>query len=323
MQVCLNDVEAGIWTEELEGFLPSKIFDFHTHLWDEQHCGNCQDINALRTEVSAAELRKIYAALFPGREFSFSFLGTPLKNIDFEKHNDWLLKEAACDPLSRVFILTTPQMQPDYILKKGADPRCAGLKPYLIYADKGMDAAITDFLPENLLEAADHIGLSVMLHIAKNQGPAAPQNLQDLACLTEKYKNIRWILAHCARGFNSSLLERGIDTLKKLPNLYFDNSAVSDMYSHYLLLKNIDRKKIFYGSDLLAPAYARGVYAPYGFGWGFYSGNPASGCGGDAAFLTYEQLRAFRKAASILKLNAQEIEDIFFNNAVNFFSVNS
>lgn len=95
------------------------------------------------------------------------------------------------------------------------------------------------------------------------------------------------------------------------------------MYSHYLLLKNIDRKKIFYGSDLLAPAYARGVYAPYGFGWGFYSGNPASGCGGDAAFLTYEQLRAFRKAASILKLNAQEIEDIFFNNAVNFFSVNS
>lgn len=252
----------------------------------------------------------------------FSFLGTPLRDIDFAAHNNWLLQQAATDPLARAFILTTPQMSTKDLLHKGKDPRCAGLKPYLVYAEKGMDAAITDFIPERQLEAASASGLAIMLHLSKNQGPASSQNLKDLVALSGKFPKIRWILAHCARGFNSSLLEKGIDTLKKIPNLFFDNSAVTDPYSHYLLLKKVDRKKIFYGSDLLAPAISRGIYAPYGLGWGLYSGNPTSACGGEAACLTYEQLRAFRKAAKIVKLNNLEKEDLFFNNAMNFFKKN-
>ncbi len=320
MQIRLNEVEKQIWRDELEDFLPARIFDIHTHLWSEKHCGNCPDEkHPLRSEVTAAGLRKITTLLYPGRKMHFVFLGTPLRNIDFAAHNNWLLQQTEEDPLSKTFILTTPQMSNDYLLKKAGNPCCAGLKPYLIYAEKGMDAAITDFIPERQLEAASAAGLAIMLHMSQNQGPASAQNLKDLVYLSGKYPKIRWILAHCARGFNSNLLEKGIDTLKKIPNLFFDNSAVTDTCSHYLLLKKIDRKKIFYGSDLLAPAITRGIYAAYGLGWGLYSGNPASPCGGEAAFLTYEQLRAFRKAAQIVKLNDHEKEDLFFNNAINFF----
>ena len=55
--------------------------------------------------------------------------------------------------------------------------------------------------PERHLEVANRYGLPVTLQLSKRRGIADPDNIRDLEHLTDRYGAVKWILAHCARGF--------------------------------------------------------------------------------------------------------------------------
>lgn len=166
------------------------------------------------------------------------------------------------------------------------------------------------------------MGLAITMHLSKKTGPADPENLEDLRYYTSQYPNAQWILAHCARAFNAFMLEASIHRLKDMPNIWHDTSAVNDLYSHYLLMKYEDRKRVMFGSDNIVAGCMRGKYITYGRAWHGYEGKPdLLHCDPTPTFVIYEQLRQERQVADILGLTRQEIEEHFSGNAMRFMEM--
>ena len=318
--VSYEEIDRVIWEEELNEFVPPKVFDAHCHLWSEANAGeNPETESPLRLEVDAARMREWNAAIFPGRELAFYFLGTPLVKSDIAGHNAFLLAESRKSGCPAAAIVT-PQItaeQTEQWLKQGF----AGLKPYRCFAADPAECSIADYLTEEQMEAADHAGGAITLHLSKMKGIADPANLRDLAEYVAKYPHVNWILAHCARAFNCFMLEKTIRPLAEMgENVWCDMSAVCDPYSHYLLMKHFDKKRLLFGSDNIGAGSDRGKYITWGRAWGFQKGKECPHCDGRATLVVYEQLRDMKHAAEMAGVTRPELEDIFWNNAMRLFN---
>ncbi len=311
-----------IWERELEDFVPSLIYDMHTHIWSEAHKGQIEGPpTGLRREYDYRDHLAWAEKLFPGREMHYLVLGTPIPGMDAEGHNGWMARQMTADPRSEVNMLVSPDMQPDDVAEQVKKHNFFGLKPYRTFAPDPANGRIRDFLPESLIEVAHDLGLAITMHLSKKTGPADPENLKDLQDYTRRYPNARWILAHCARAFNAFMLEESIHTLKDIPNIWYDTSAVNDLYAHYLLMKHEDRGRVMFGSDNIVAGCMRGKYITYGKAWVGYEGDPdLPHCDPTATFVIYEQLRQERQVAEMLGLTRQEIEDHFSGNAIRFIN---
>lgn len=312
----VTDFDREIWESELESFVPQKIFDAHAHLWNDRFATAATVASALRYNVDLAELRKFSTQAFPGRETHFLLLGTPMNDIDFTGERRWLCEEAAKDPQSAAGVLVSPQLRPEILSGEIEKYHIRALKPYRLYAGDPANCDITDFLPEALIEVADHFKLVIVLHISKFNGAADDKNLADLTRFTKRYPGVTWQLAHCARGFNPFTLEKSIHRLKHLDHICYDNSAVNDLFSHVLLLKHEDRRRLMFGSDNIAAGAVHGKYVSWGRGWECFPGIPdRPHCDCRATMVVYEQLRCIRQAAMLLELSSDDLQDIFYRNA--------
>lgn len=306
-----------VWEEELEGFVPEVIYDMHVHLWSEAHKGQLAGPpTGLRLEVDYQDHLEWAGKLFPRREIHFLALATPIPGMDEEGHNRWLAAQMAADPHSVANMMVTPETTPERAAVQVEEHGFFGMKPYRTFAPDMTNARIQDFLPEALVEVADEKGMAITLHLARKEGPADRENLADLRRLTQRYPRVQWILAHCARGFNSWFLEKGIEVLRELPNIWYDSAAVNDMYSHYLLMAREDRRRVMFGSDDVVAGCARGKYITYGRAWQFHPGQEElEHCDPTPTLVVYEQLRQERQVAQMLGLTRAEIEDHFAGNA--------
>ncbi len=318
-----TDFDRDIWEKELASFVPRVIYDMHVHAWSEDHRGSLKGPpDGLRVEIDYQDHLRWARHLYPDREMHYLALGTPIPGMDVEGHNRWVADQFAADPSSRVNILVVPDMSAEEVARQVRDLSAFGLKPYRLYAKDPAEARIADYLPEPQIEVANHYGLAVTLHLSKRTGPADPENLADLECYTRRYPEVKWILAHCARGFNAFMLEESIHRLCALPSIWYDTSAVNDLYAHYLLMKHEDRGRIMFGSDNVAAGCVRGKYITYGRAWEGYTGNPdLPHCDPTATLVVYEQLRQERQVADMLGLTSQEIEDHFSGNAKRLFDL--
>ena len=314
------DFDRDIWDKELEDFVPPLVYDMHVHLWSEAHKGALEGpAVGLRTEYDYQSQLDWAARLYPGREMHYLILATPVPGMDAEGHNAWLAEQMTADPQSAVNMVVSPDMQPDYVADQVRRHNFLGLKPYRTFAPDPVDGRIRDYLPEALIEVAHDLGLAVTLHLAKKAGAADPDNLKDLQDYTRRYPGVRWILAHCARAFNAFIMEDSIHVLKDIPDIWYDTSAVNELYSHYLLLKHEDRKRIMFGSDNIVAGCMRGKYITWGRAWYQYTGNPdIDHCEPTATLVIYEQLRQQRQAADMVGMTREEIADLFSGNAQRF-----
>ena len=309
-----------IWEKELEAFVPSTVYDMHTHIWSAAHAPE-GDIGALGTPFDYQAQLDWAANLYPGREMHYLVLGTPVVGMDVEGHNSWMAEELAADPQSAVNMAVTPDMSAEYVAGQVEKHGFLGLKPYRTFAPDPADARIGDYLPEHLIEVAHDMGLAVTLHLAKKTGVADPENQEDLERYTRQYPRVQWILAHCARAFNAFMMEESIHVLTDLPNIWYDTAAVNDMYSHFLLMKHEDRSRVMFGSDNIVAGCARGKYVTYGRAWEYFAGHgELPHCDPTPTLVIYEQLRQERQVADILGLTRDEIDDHFAGNARRFIA---
>lgn len=312
-----NNFDREFWNRELEDFVPRKLYDMHAHLWTEkgqEHLPPADTV--LRTEVDFAGLFGWSSQVFPGRECHFLALGTPIPGVNAISQNKWLAKKVAVDQRSIAGMLVTPKTSQDELDDGFVNNKFHAAKPYRLFAADPRCARITDFLPELLLEVINEYGKAVTLHLSMPDGADSPQNISDLKYLTKKYPNIKWILAHCARAFNSLFLEKAIHILKYLPNIYYDTSAVNDLYTHYLLLKHENIDRIMFGSDNVAAGCDRGKYITYARAWQFCPGvEQLKHCDNRATLVVYEQLLQQKRAADILELSNDSINKLFWKNA--------
>ena len=319
----LQGIDRQIWQEELAGIIPQKLFDIHVHVYQREHIGRnspelqARMFSALYPSAGWDELDAADALLLPGRKVHRLVFGFPFADVCFEALNDFTVNQVRRDPESAALLVVNPDMPAEYVEQKVLREGFVGFKPYRLYTTSGdaVESRITDFFPEHQIQIADRYGLLIILQLSKSRGIGDPENIADMERLTDKYPNVRWIMAHCCRGFYPQPLERAGKRLANLPNVYVDTAAVCEYASYDYLLSLIGPKRILYGSDNLPACADRGKYITWGEGWthcnasnlavGSIPSNPAM------TFILYEVLRALCRAIRRHNLSPSQIEDIF------------
>jgi hypothetical protein len=326
----LNEVDRRVWTEELDQFVPSRVFDVHTHCYRWEFNTDPARETGLFAELvgrdfpeaGRAELDACDAVLLPKRRVHRLSFGFPFQPAgDFEASNRFVAEQTGRDAGSGALMLVHPSMSPGYLEEQIRAHGFLGFKPYLFYAASGdaVECRIADFFPERQIEVAHRHGLIVMLHLAKRDAIMDAENLDDLLHLTSKYGNAKWILAHCARSYSAWVIERAVRQLRGLTNVWYDTSSVCDADAIESLMAGVGPERVMYGSDDLPVGVTRGKYISFGYAWGLLSERnhslDLSHCRSQMTFVRYEQLRAMRRAAQRLGLSRAQVEDLFFNTA--------
>lgn len=323
------------WEEELEDFVPRRIFDAHFHLFrnsdmvENKLPDGAKHVSFGDTDFSAA--RDWAATVYPNREFHFLNLGTPLPGIDVASHNQWIVDQMRSDPKSRINRLVTPQCTTDDIKRDlTTHAQIVGFKPYRFFSVTGdiAQCRIHEFLPFEQLELAHELGAWVTMHLSRYHGCADSYNLDDLAEYTGKrYPNIKWILAHCARSFTYWPIRHAIDRLRDMPNIWYDLSAVTDLRPFITLFQKEDRKRLFFGSDGIDMNSFHGLYVALGRAWQAIKTDQMDlklpHCDGRPIISLYEELLSIKHAAEIAELSQDDIDDIFWRNAYREFGIDS
>ena len=269
----IDDIDTRIWEDELERFVPMEIHDAHTHVYrwsdslaPEKESASLRTMNP-KPEGTMEDLRNVDAALMPGRKVLSRFTtGFPFTQCDFETSNAFIRQQVGDDPNSGALALvshgTTDERLETMILEEGF----VGIKPYRFYSITGdpVNCRIGDYLPERLIKVLNRTGGIVMLHLAKKQGIADPENLSDLERLTRLYPNVQWNLCHAARSYLPHFLERNTDRLRAMPNLWSDISSVCDSDALTALIRILGANRVMYGSDDLSVSVRRGKYITFG-----------------------------------------------------------
>ena len=324
-----TDLDQRIWAEELDGFVPDRVFDVHTHIYrwafnlnpDKETGPYAPSIGRYFPEVTTKLADEIDAALLPGRKverlaFPFPFAG----QCDFDGSNTYVANEAARSADSAALMLVHPGMSEAEILATLKRTGAIGLKPYLVYATNAdrAEAGITDFLPEHQIALADRLGLIVMMHLSKRRAISDPDNISEMLRLSEKYPRVRWILAHCARSYSAWAIEKAAASLRGLPNVWYDTSTVCEADALDALYNGVGIDRVMYGSDdMIGPM--RGKYIAFGFAWAFLSETnhqlSLGHCDPRMTYIRYEQLRAMKRGARQLGLSAAQREALFHDTA--------
>ena len=331
MSVSLSDFslhDQQIWDEELQDFVPDRVFDAHIHLFNPDHLSAAGSSANTWGLADLATLQGWAARLYPGRETHFLALGTPLSGIDVATHNHWCIEQIQQDPQSRMNRLVTPSCRLEDIERDVRQRGMIGLKPYRIFSVTGEFAQcrIHEFLLHEQLELANELGLWITLHLSRFHGCADEFNLNDLREYTQKrYPNIKWILAHCARSFTYWPIRKAIDQLRDMPNIWYDVSAVTDVRPLITLFSREDRRRILYGSDGVDATYFHGQYAAMGRAWQYVDVGRFDlkfpHCDGRPILAIYEQLLSMKQAAEIAEWSNDDIQNLFWKNAAEVFGI--
>ncbi len=329
-----TDLDRRIWQEELDEFVPRRVFDVHTHIYrwafdidPDREAGPYRTLLGEHfTEATWDLADACDRLLMPGREvhrLSFPF---PFPHCDFAASNEFLAGQVRRDPHSAGLMLVHPSMSAEHVEEQVTRHGFLGFKPYRFYAISGdaVNCGITEFMPEHQIAVADRLGLIIMMHLSKRDAIADPDNVRDLLRLCEQYPGAKWILAHCARSYSAWAIESAAKALRGLPNVWYDTSSVCESDAMEALYVGVGDDRVMYGSDDIPIGMLRGKYVAFGRAWAYLSECNHSlnltHCDGRMTFTRYEQLRAMRRAALRLGMTRQQNEALFHDTAAGLIA---
>ena len=315
------------WAEELDDWVPNRIYDCHMHMLDNALIAEDSKYKNLYPDTDFETARQWHDLVLPGRESHFLMLGRPATGTDVAGHNEFMRREMQSDPLSRRNRLTTPSDSLNEIERDVLEHGFVGLKVYRMYSVTGdmNKCRIHEFLPHEQMELASSLGLWVTMHLSR-EGGGDEMNLRDLEDYTRRYPGIRWILAHSARSFVYRQMDRGVDRLKAMPNIWYDTSAVTDVRPFITLFRKEDHRRIFFGTDGIESTSFHGAYTAFGHAHQMIETDKIPYLHFDHSdyrpiICLYEQMIAMKQAAEIAGLTRGQVEDIFWRNAVRDLNV--
>lgn len=325
----INDLDRRIWAEELEEFVPKKMWDMHSHLGLARYD---LDPNRARTHAAALNGATLEAAstmevyqqcnrlLYPGRQVVPLVLPMPHMQCACVEQNGWAADETRTVPGAACTMVVKPDMPAALVDAQIRKHRFIGFKPYMWYAPvkKWTESRITDYLTEPHLEVANQYGLIMAVHLSKSLAISDPDNLNDLDRLTKKYPRVRWLLLHNARSYSAWAMEKAAPRLREIPNLWFESSSVCEADAFYATFSLLGTERFCYGTDDVPVGITRGKYIAWGYGWEQLDEVNFTGkvkhCDGRFTFVRFEMLRALKRAAKYVGLSRAQVENIFFHN---------
>jgi hypothetical protein len=325
MDITRKDIDKRIWEEEIESWLPARLFDMHTHIYRPQDCLlKPDDTDFPRTawvdEMGIVDLkyvRDVDEVLLPGRQTEYLLVAAPWPRTDWDGQAQFMSDQAAGEKLTRAEMPLHPSMKPEWVADAADRLGLVGMKPYRTMTADPVNCRITDMVPEPILEVANEKGLVITMHMAKERALADPQNTEDLRRMSARYPKVQWILAHCARCFAPWAMEKSIDLVADLPNMWIDISAVCSSAVFDILLRRFPAQRIMYGSDGFA-GWMRGKYIYWGYTWDWMKEGAmsTSHASSESTFVLYEELRALGHSLRYAEWDKQQIDALFWDNAV-------
>ena len=313
-----------IYDEEIKGFVPDKVLDFHVHVFNDETIPE----NAPGFELPGVKLRSYtipelledFGTIFPGKECSAVVFGFPDERYDADVNNRYVAR-ASDRRRTFPFRLIGPRERPETVEKELRDTGFYGVKPYLNYVTwkKPGDVEVNDMLPAGLMEVIDRLGLIVMLHVPRQGRLADPLNQAQVAGLAKNYPKAKIVLAHIGRAYYLRNIVGHLEKLAHLKNVYFDISMINNWEVLEYLFGNCDRRKIIYGTDIPI-AVCGGKSVEINDQYTYVTSKPwhlsISDDHGKIVFTSfiYEQIRAVKKAVQRLRLGDRFLEGLFSKN---------
>ena len=321
--------------QKLRDFIPPKIFDVHTHLYDTAYLPNLNRNDAIFKEFGPVtgmnEYMRYQNPLYPGLErLRLNVVARPdasmsdRSNGNRQKCNDFLVShlEKYPDHVGETFVL--PDDTVADIKKLLIHPNIRGFKCYHLCADRqpAWHAEIGEYLPESAWQVADENGFCITLHMVKDHALSDPGNFEYICRMSKKYPSAKLILAHAARGFAAWTVLDSVAGLADIPNIYFDVSAVCEPMPIFAILKAAGTKRVLWGSDFpISMMRGKCISIADSFLW-LYKEQlhlMESKTAFSANLVGVENLVALNQACQMLDIDRNGVEDIFYNNAMQMF----
>ncbi len=199
-----RDVDREFFNRELASFVPDRVFDAHTHVWNAA-VASFASLD-LPPTVGYDEYISLMEDLHPNRKLGALLIGSasPQRPDGRAPGNQWVADQVARDPtFYRGEFFIRPEDDPEWVRQEVRRLGLHGLKCYHTFASQQptWEVSIPDYLPERLVKVADEEGWVITLHMVRSRACADPDNIYWIRRYCEKYPNMRLILAHSARGF--------------------------------------------------------------------------------------------------------------------------
>lgn len=310
--------------QKLADFLPDRIFDAHAHFYSTQVQPETEKINEQYGTADTERFMQEAKRLYGQRQVRVMMLPWPSAQLGDrevrQRVTEWMAGELdkAPDSVAEVYVLPTDTVED--VEKLLIHPRFRGFKCYYSTSSGagGGESNIRDFLPESAWQVANDRGYCITLHMMKKLSPADPENLSYILEMTAKYPNAKLILAHCGRGFAAWTILETARKLKGIDNIYYDLAAVSEPTQIFEVIRQAGADHVLWGTDYpLSQLYMRPFSSGGAFFWLSKKSYPSMPCG----MLGIESLFAFYQAAQMLELSRNDVENIFFNNAIRLFQL--
>ena len=247
--------DAELFQSHLRSFVPPEAFDAHAHFYERSHIGPTYADSYLKDAPDpggwAAYRRQVSKWMGDRTARGGLFFGMPRRDVDMAGANRFLAAETGREERLKALMLIHPQDDPDRVDAQIASEGFVGMKVYLVYADRvdPYNAEIEEFLPEWAWEIAHRRGLAIMLHLVKPRAMADPANQSYIRRHCLRYPGANLILAHCARSFNAGHGLEGLESLRGLDNVFFDNSAICEPQPVEEILRLFGPSRLLFGTD--------------------------------------------------------------------------
>lgn len=261
-----TDRDLAFYEEYINPRLPARLFDMHLHVTRPSDTVNVKQEQIDKDwamqcgfRMDEKDLAAYMQTLWGDREVSVNAFPMPIRGVDLASanlHLEHLLsggKVGAHLTFRTAEMAISPDMDPaaceEMLLRGGF----IGYKPYpdLVSGEKGAEIRIPDFLPDAFMQSLDRHGRAVTIHLPRAGRIASPDNIRELLELRQKFPNVRIIIAHYGRSYNTEVIEAAWREMgSDMKGFWFDCAAVVNPAMHRFMLEHLPQDRIFYGSDM-------------------------------------------------------------------------
>jgi uncharacterized protein len=337
-----TDVDRAFWLDNLEPWLPRRIFDAHTHVTEPRFRLAAMSeekrrqfwVNEVSEPIGAADADRCHRLLFPGREFQCLCFGAPSLDYDIEGQNASLQAECVRRGWHQLAVVR-PQWSAERLDGELDRPRVVGVKVYYDLVaddaatrDKRLEASIFDFLPHHQLEVLDQRRSWVTLHVPKAERLGHPANIAEIREIRRRYPRVVLVIAHLGRCYTLPHAQEAFPLLADDEGLFFDTSAVVNTDVYRLALETFGPNRLLYGTD--NPVfYMRGRRQFEGrryvnrTSYPFFFNRDREPPEVEAKYtlMMYEDLLALRRACQRVGLDRGAVEAVFHDNALRLIGM--
>ena len=307
--------------------LPRKIFDAHMHVWGE---GTVRELlkkpNYNKEILGVNDYLEDLTPLYPGVE-EIRVNAIPMPDASLPEDPEGI-REKMNKKVTEEVSLGRAAMGTGFILPSDSENTIEtiastdGIKAFKCYcfsrgASDCNTMEIGDFLPEAAFPVMERHKIPVIIHMMRD-ALADEKNLNYIRTMAKRYPDAKLILAHSARGFAAYSTVKYLPMLSDLDNIYTDIAAINEPAAIMAALK-YSKKKTLFGTDYPVCLYrGRAISFTDGFAWLIEDAAPKEP---SPAIMAAEELFAIYQSALLMDLDATDIEDLFYNNALRAFNI--